>query len=65
MGTPAFDPHFQLGKHKITAQCRFPTVFRNCNCKTGKQRTIVKYFDSVTLKAPYLVFLPLNCFLAL
>ena len=41
MGTFAFDPHFQFGKHKITAQCRFPTVFRNCNCKTGKQRTIV------------------------
>ena len=31
----AFEPLFQLGKHKITAQCHFPTVVCNCYCKTG------------------------------
>ena len=37
-------PLFQLGKRKITAQLGFPTVVRNCNCKTGKQRTIDSLF---------------------
>ena len=31
----------------------------------GKQKSLVKYFDSITLKAPYLVILPLNGFLVL
>ena len=31
----------------------------------GEQKLLVKYFDSITLKAPYLVILPLNGFLAL
>ena len=30
-----------------------------------KQNLLVKYFDSITLKAPYLVIWPLNGFLAL
>ena len=37
----------------------------NFSKSLGKQKLLVKYLDSITLKAPYLVVLPLNDFLAL